>query len=173
MKPSIWGNWDFETAEPFLFYHLAIKKNPVWTHTKEFCEKMHKSCQIRRNFFYYTSVFRNRFQHGVKMQLDPLKNLLAFLTCSQILLIPLSMMANVASLQKWDKKPWCPAIAKNASYGLLNHYSWCDSANENCMKKTQNIPFWLSKMLWPRIVHSLWRLVKGISQHNTYCWLAK
>jgi hypothetical protein len=124
MKPSIWGNWDFETAEPFLFYHLAIKKNPVWTRTKEFCEKMHKSCQIRRNCFYYTSVFRNMFQHRVKMQLDPLKNLLAFLTCSQILLIPLSMMANVASLQKWAKNPGAQPLPKthHMVYSTTTHY---------------------------------------------------
>jgi hypothetical protein len=155
MMPSIWRNWDFEIAEPFLFPHLAIKKNPVWTRTKEFCEKMQQSCQIRRNCFYYITVFRNRFQHRVKMQLDPL-----------------SVMANVASLQNWEKT-LVPANWQNASYGLLNHFSLCDSANENCMKKTQNMPFWLSKMLWPRIVDSLWRLVKGTAKPNTYCWLAR
>jgi hypothetical protein len=47
------------------------------------------------------------------MQLDPLKNLLAFLTCSQILLIPLSMVANVASLQNWEKNPGARPLPKH------------------------------------------------------------
>ncbi len=46
------------------------------------------------------------------MQLDPLKNLLAFLTCSQILLIPLSMMAKCGCIAKLRKKSWRPPIAK-------------------------------------------------------------
>lgn len=122
MKPSIWGNWDFEIAEPFLFYHLAIKKNPVWTHTKDFCEKMHKSCQIRRICFYYTSVFRNRFQHGV--QLDPLKNLLAFLTCSQIFIHFFVSDGQCGFIAKLRKKPWRPPIAKthHMVYSTTAHY---------------------------------------------------
>jgi hypothetical protein len=79
------------------------------------------------------------------VQLDPLKNLLAFLTCSQMLLIPLSTMANVWLHCKIEKETLVPAHCQNASYGLLNHCSLCDSANENFMKKTQNMPFWLSK----------------------------